>query len=75
MRARPGAQALAEDDLELLQYCFDIIVARNQIDRASDAANVAAKSLFDAYAAGIGDREELIRIGEAALAQFADTDS
>lgn len=67
MRGRPGTQAIDGADLLLLQRCFDAIIARNQIDRKSAVGDLAAKSLLNAFAAGVRDREELIRIGEAEL--------
>jgi len=68
MRSRPQAQALESNDLDFLQGCFDLVVARNILDRKSKLADQVASLLVETYGRGIRDRMELIWVAELAIA-------
>lgn len=64
MKDRDVAQILGPEALALLQECFDLLLARHDLGRDSEDANIIAAALFKAYDRGITDRQELMRLAD-----------
>ena len=64
MKNREGARYLGPESLALLQECFDTLLARNDLNRDSEDANIIAATLIEAFGRGVSDRLELIRLAD-----------
>jgi hypothetical protein len=56
------AGAFSPSEVELMQSCFDEILARRGIDKGSEKAVPLASAIVRAFSRGVSDRDELIRL-------------
>lgn len=65
MKNRKGAGYVSASDMEVLQICFDKLLARHELDRNSADADLVASFLFTGHRQGIMDQRELMDFAEA----------
>lgn len=71
MKGRNGAQCLSSSELDFLQGCFNTLLASNQLRRDSEEANLIAAALFKAYARGVTDKRQLMRLADISPSKAA----
>lgn len=64
MKMSANARYLRPEALTLLQECFDTLLARNELNRDSEDANIIAAALFEAFNRGVTDKLELMRLAD-----------
>ena len=64
MRNRKGAGYVSAWDMEVLQACFDTLLARHHLDRNSADADLLASFLFTGHRQGITSQDALMEFAE-----------
>jgi hypothetical protein len=67
VKNRKGAGLVSPADMEVLQVCFDALLAQNRIDRDSSEADMLASALFTGHRQGTTSLEELRDFAEIAI--------
>lgn len=64
MRNRADTQVFEPAEIDLLQACYDTIMARRQLAPDTATAEDIARALIIAYQRGVRDTRELIRLAD-----------
>lgn len=67
MREHADTSILSSVDLDYLQECFDRVLTTFGLARHTPEGDAVAKALITAFQGGVDDKDELVRLGSAAV--------